>query len=766
MRRIESLLGILLWLPPAATLAAQDAALRLPDSHAEGRELDIDWPQMADRDVIYADDLQGPAYTTGEMLSRRMAVLQMSSATTRLTGFSMRGLGSASFNNGMESSVGLYADGVYLGRQSLFQADLGDVERIEVLRGPQGTLYGKNSSAGVVHVINRAPQWRAGAAVQAHLGEYGQQYYGGHVTGPLLDKVLAGRLTFYQRQRDGSIDNRHGGGKENDEDRDGLRGQLLWRPGDRLQLRLLAEHARERERCCAFPYVDASRASRASAAFIGYPLPRIDPGSREVAIDGLNRSDVVQRAMTLHADYRFEDGYRLASITGWRDWDYALQLDMDGIDLDIASQGGQHLKHDQLSQEFRLTGQLNQQLTFIAGYHGLYQRMEANGWMRTGPQAADWFAAGIAAGAGLSPEMINDAILDGAGSTLSSRQQATTHALYGQLDWQWTPQLVVSAGLRLSNERKQGSTRRRLDLPELPDDSLSQQIGPGLREAVLGRPASHRESLRDRHASGHLELIRQLDAALQARLRLASSYKAGGINAEPTGQLVEPVFAAERASGVEFELRRRLSQGRGVVGLTLYQTQVRDYQAITYDPGSLLNRQRNNLMNIGKVRSRGVELDSRWLAAPDLSLHLALAWNDSRYRDVENAPCPPGSAGLFCDLSGKRLFNAPQWNLATGLEQLWSLPAGLEWHAGGNYHWRSGYDGTLERGVGSEIGARGLLDLYSGIARPGRWQTSLLLHNALNKDYISSIYALTGSGDYGAAMGAPRTWSLRLRIDL
>ena len=104
--------------------------------------------------------------------------------------------------------------------------------------------------------------------------------------------------------------------------------------------------------------------------------------------------------------------------------------------------------------------------------------------------------------------------------------------------------------------------------------------------------------------------------------------------------------------------------------------------------------------------------------------------------------------------------------MATGLDQGWSLPGGLEWHAGANYHWRSGFDGTLERGEGSEIAARGLLDLYSGIGQPGRWDVSLLLHNALDKDYISSIYALTGNGDYGAVMGAPRLWSLRLRVEL
>lgn len=764
MRRIDIALIALPWVLGAGISAADEASLRLPDGHALRPAQGMHWPAMAERDVLLGQDLQRPAYTTGEMLSRRTTPLQVGASTTRLSSFSLRGLGSSSFNNGMESSVGLYADGVYLGHQGLFQADLGDVERVEILRGPQGTLYGKNSSAGVVHVINRAPEWQSGGALEAELGEYGQQHYRGHVTGPLVDEVLAGRLTFYQRQRDGFIDNGLRGGKENDEDRDGLRGQLLWRPGEQLQVRLLAEHTRERERCCAFPYVFASDSSLASAAFIGYPLPAFDPANREADMDGRNRSEVIQQAVTLHADYRFDNGYQLSSITGWRDWDYELQLDMDGTALDIASRGGQQLQHDQISQEFRLAGGLTERLGFIAGYHYLRQRMDSTGAMHTGEHAADWFAAGIASGSGLTADMINDGILDGGHSTLKAAQQASTHALFGQLDWQWTPRTQLSAGLRLSDEHKRGKVSRQVTLPSVPADPLSQLIGPVLQGAVFGIPGGRAESMQNQHLSGHLELTRQLDEVTQARLRLASSYKAGGINAEVTGERVEPVFDAERANGVELELRRLLAQGRGALGLTFYHTDVRDYQAITYDPGSQLNRQRNNLMNIGKVRSRGVELDSRWLLTPDLNLHLAAAWNDSRYREVDNAPCPPGSAQLFCDLAGKRLFNAPEWTLVTGLDQLWSLPGGLEWHAGANYHWRSGFEGTLERGEGSDVDARGLLDLYSGIGQPDRWSLSLLLHNALDKDYISTIYALTGSGDYGAVMGAPRVWSVRLRM--
>lgn len=753
-----------LWLLcPALVMAGEQQSLRLPDGRVLGQQTGVDWPQMAERDLVYHDDLQANGYNTAQALTRRVPSLQMSAPNSRLTSFSIRGLGSSSFNNGLESNVGLYSDGVQLGRQGMFPADLGDVERIEVLRGPQGTLYGKNSSAGVLHVINRSPQWQPGAELQAEYGEYGRQQLRGYLTGPLVDEVLAGRLTFYQRRQDGFLDNTARGGQENDEDRDGLRGQLLWRATEGLQVRLLAEHSRERERCCAYPYTHISPSSRASAAFVGYPLPSTDLSRRQVDLDGRNSTEIIQQALTLHADQQFANGYRLSAITGWRNWDYQVQGDLDGSGLNIASQGNQQLQHEQFSQELRLAGQLHSQLDFLLGYQYLRQHMDTGAGTLLGRHATDWLAAGVANELGMTADMIDDSILEGAGFALLAEQYSTTHALYGQLDWQWTPARLLSAGLRYNHERKRGVARRQVTQPPATTDPF----GAMLRGVVLGNSYQRSNRTRDDHVTGHLQLTQQFGEQLEGHVRLASSYKAGGINAEPTGNSVKPVFDAERANSVELGLRHQLQDGRGVLGVTLYRTEVEDYQGLTYDPDpTQVIPQRSNLTNIGKVRSQGVELDSRWMASDNLNLYLALAWNDSRYRDADNAPCPPGGDQVFCDLSGKRLYNAPRWSTTAGLEQLWPLDGGLELLAGANYHWRSGFDGSLERGTGSEVGARGVLDLHAGIARPGSWELGLLLHNALDKDYISGIYALTGNGDYGARLGAPRIWSMRLRLAL
>ena len=191
--------------------------------------------------VLDGDALADAGLSTATDLQERVPNLVVSVPNPRLTSFTIRGLGSSSSNDGLESSVGLFLDGVYLGRQGLSIFDLVDLDRVEVLRGPQGTLFGKNTTAGAVNIVTKLPSQDFEANLESTFGNLGNIQYRGSVTGALVDDVLAGRLTGYLTRRDGLITNTWDGvGTPGDDSvRElnnryyyGLRGQLLWTPVD------------------------------------------------------------------------------------------------------------------------------------------------------------------------------------------------------------------------------------------------------------------------------------------------------------------------------------------------------------------------------------------------------------------------------------------------------------------------------------------------------------------------------------------------------
>lgn len=702
-------------------------------------------------------------------LVERVPALQVEVTTPRLARYAIRGIGSSSFNDGIESSVGMTVDGVHLGRQGMFLTDSGDLERIEILRGPQGTLSGKNNSAGVIHVTTRQPTFVPEAGVDLSVGSDSLREVGGFLSGPLWGDSLAGRLTFNDRVRDGLIHNVLDGRDYNNEQRQHLRGQLLWMPSPQLSARLIAEVSRQDEDCCAFTVTQYSASSRTSADFIGYQLPAVEPLHRAVVLDTANSNDVRQRALTLHLDAPLGSGdHGLASITAWRDWSVSTTLDLDGIGLAVAPYGGHDLMHRQFSQELRLSGALDERLEYVTGAYHFEQRLERNAWMQYGRHAADWFAGAVPAlqALGITANQIDDSLLDGRRIMIPGQQESHSQALYGQLIWSPTSRLQLRPGLRYSWERKSGSVQRETSgQSPLPTDPINQVVG-NLLNAALGQAYQHQTRLREGHWSGQLAISYRFSAQQLGYARWSRGIKSGGINAEPISGGVEPTFDAERVSMLELGWNQQFWSGRGSLQLALFDSTVADYQALTYSPAALGSvPQRNNLMNVGAVSSRGVELDTSLQLDDRVGVRFATTWNDAHYRDFANAPCPPASSQVLCDLGGERLAGAPIWSVVAGIDADYPLRSGRRLNAALDYHWRSGFYGTLERGPGSYQAGRGVVNARLGLSPArGEWEASLWVRNLFDEKYLSAIYALTGSGDYGAIVGDPRTMGATLRL--
>lgn len=766
------LLGCLFCLPRSWAL---EGAAVLEDATVTARHREEQAQQVPIAlSVLDGEELDAAGLHRLQDIQQRVPGLVVSGHNARYMGLGLRGFGATTYNDGLEGSVGMFVDGVYQSRQGMAFGELLDVERIEVLRGPQGTLFGKNTSAGALNVITRQPTPYYESSAEVTYGSHGLRQYRGSLSGPLVEDVLAGRLSFFDSARDGLVDNLHDGTSLNDRDGRGLRGQLLWTPTDTFSARLIGEYGLQDDVGHALTSSHYSQQTRERAAFMNHTLPPADPKRRQVDVNEPYRSSTRQNAASLELNWDLDAEHRLTSISAYREWTYRDGRDGDGTSLSVA-RADTGLDHRQFSQELRLSGVLGGSLDYLVGAYYQHQRLNRELQVGFGDDAAGWFAgdqrAAIEQLFGIritDPAQIPSALLDGARQTSAGEQNGDSRALFGQLSWRPRPRLELTAGLRYTQERKDGwITRDATGLAPLDGLPIEYQQGGGLlRYLALGDAYRRADSIDESNVSGLLGASYRFSEALLGYASWSRGYKAGGINFDVVGPHTEPTFGEERATSLEVGFKARFWEGRGLLDLALYQTDVDDYQALTYSPPATLFAPplRDNLINVGKVRLRGVEIDSAWRLHSRLDLRLGLAWSDARYRSFPNAPCPPASGQWSCDLGGDRVYNAPEWNASAGLEYTHPLSAGLEAYGGIDYSFRSGYHGTLEGGEGSYQPSHALTDLRLGLRRNDHgWEVEGWVRNLFDRHSITAVYALLGAGDYGVLPGDPRMAGVTLR---
>ena len=253
--------------------------------------------------------------------------VQLYSSNPRNSGLNIRGLGS-SFgltNDGIEPGVGFYVDGVFYARPAATSLDFIDVEQIEVLRGPQGTLFGKNTTAGAFNVSTRKPAFTPGANFEISFGNYGYVQAKASLTGP-LSKTIAGRISFSGTQRDGVLKNSVTGKPVNDINNFGLRGQLLFTPSEKTSIILAADATRQRPDGYAQVFAGVAPTLRAEyrhfeqiISDLEYTVPNRNPFDREIDHDTPWRSNNDLGGVSLNVDIKLGPG-TLTSTSAWRYW--------------------------------------------------------------------------------------------------------------------------------------------------------------------------------------------------------------------------------------------------------------------------------------------------------------------------------------------------------------------------------------------------------------------------------------------------------------
>lgn len=703
-------------------------------------------------------------------IQQQVPSLQLTVTNARNTNINIRGLGaSTAFSNlGLEYGVGVYVDQVYFSRPGQSAFELFDVERLEVLRGPQGTLFGKNTTAGAINITTQAPSFDPELRAELTAGNYNYLQARASGTMPVVDDKLAVRLSVSDTIRDkGFLRNVRNGERMNDYRNFGARGQILWAPVEDIRVRLIGDYAQARQECCigtnydvVTTRIDGSPLPNnfyVRAARAGYtPLPN-RPYDRRLDLDTEASLKSISRGLTGIVDWDFA-GHTLTSVTAWRDWTYRPETDADVIGLSILPQAGVDEDQRQFSQELRLASTGERTIDYVLGLYYFQQTIEDDLFVVYGPDAALW----ILGNAGRAQQ----AALNGLFADGHAKAKTRSYAAFGQGTWRIADPLSLTVGLRYTHEKKTGhfdQTQRGPALATMGLSPIELATAQALRN-VFAPNVSYDSRTSENNLSGLATLAFQATPDVMAYATYARGFKSGGLNLTTLPAGVSAVVDPEKVNHYELGLKSQLFDRRLVFNAAAFWTEISDYQ----------NAQINTAVantayidNVGKVRTRGIELDARARLAEGLNLYASGVYVDATYRDYANAPCPIEYLGLqsVCDLSGRRLPGTSKYSASAGGEYAFPVSDTRELYFGADYSYRSSFYSTFNLAAASLVSGYGITNARLGLRHAdGDWDMSLWVRNAFDTNYPQILnFSAFNTGLLTAQTGDPRTFGITLR---
>jgi iron complex outermembrane receptor protein len=402
--------------------------------------------------------------------SLRVSQLQSSANTN----FIIRGFGNGANNAGIEPSVGVFIDGVYRSRSAAQIGDLPNVERIEVLRGPQSTLFGKNASAGVISIVTQKPQYEFGGSAEVTYGNYNAITVKGDVTGPIAENVAFSLGGSFNR-RDGYAQDLKLDTDVNDRNRWGVRGQLLFEPTDALSIRLIGDYDKIDENCCIAGNVIAGPTVAITNALAGGPsVDANNPFSYNVYNNFLSSNEIENYGGSAQIDYDL-GSLALTSITAYRKVQADTNQDSDFSAADLIGEKSDNVGIDTFTQEFRVTSDFDGPLNFLIGGYYFNEKVDQQSAIKFGTQFRPYGNALIQAASGGA---LNVGLLEGtfgalegaptkylgsffrAGDGLDEAYKMKNEAfsIFGTVDFEVTDRLTLSLGGNYTKDRKRFST--------------------------------------------------------------------------------------------------------------------------------------------------------------------------------------------------------------------------------------------------------------------------------------------------------------------
>lgn len=640
-------------------------------------------------------------------------------------GFKIRGVGGSTLADGIEQSVSVLVDEVVTGSSGSGLLEFWDIQRIELLRGPQGTLFGKNASAGVVSIVNNDPgdELEAGVSMD-YSPKYEDARVDFYVGGPVNDQFGLRVSGFYADRGEGYIDNPVTGKKHNDGDRWGLRLKGSWQ-GEAFSLDGSVEISEQDKNCCArtFSYVDPDTAGQ--SALSNLFLARIaangiqpDIGLRENISDApiTHTNDVVH--VTLKPTWTLDSGAQIRSITGYRTWEQRAITDSDMLDVDLANRFDLLRDMKVFSQEVQWLSAEGGPTTYILGAYFFRQWFDVDADLGTGT-----FLTG-----GVPLQTLQETEVD-----------SENAALYGHVTVELKDAWTAFAGARLIRDEIEA---------DFTSNGTFFFFPTGLREG--------RASESDTNWAATAGLRYAVNDDVMVYGAVSRGYKGPAIDVSISGGIAnpgaDPTLDPEIVANYELGLKGTFLDNRLRLNAVAFYSEVDDFQATAFDPQTATFV----LSNAGQVSTQGLELDVTWVAARNLDVYLNIAYTDATFDEFEGVPCtvPQALAGSCSnaaggqDLSGEPVNQTPEWAVSLGGRLDFSV-AGAQAYLRADAAWQDEIISDLDLDPNTRIPAYWVANFEVGVNPAPGFRVALWVRNAFDEDYTNRILdAAAFSGGY------------------
>jgi len=757
--------------------------------------------------VIRGDSIEATGNFNVVKLQQLAPTLQVYTSNPRNTSVNIRGLGVpfGLTSDGFEQGVGIYVDDVYNSRVAAATFDFLDVDQVEVLRGPQGTLYGKNTTAGAINITTNQPTFDFEGRAEVTVGNLNYRQAKAAVSGPLTDKIAA-RIAIAATSRRGTLFNTRTDRWINEQDNLGLRGQLLFQPNDDVSITLAGDYSRQNPECCGTAFVRVGTTQRALTrqydAIIArlqaanpnynYIVPSRNIYDRLTDIDASLSAGNKIGGASLRVKWDVGPG-TFTSITAWRFWDWQPENDRDFTGASVVAKSQNPSQQDQYSQEFRYNYE-GDKLDFVVGLFGFKQRIDTQGTEQQGIDATRYSLA-----PSNDPNNIYNRpeVLNGLTATNTQFLKADSAALYGQVSYKVTPELTIQPGIRVNYDKKEGFYQRVVTTGAgqlIADCSSAAQQGNAVLTAQCGvyQPQLTTPSVSDWNFSYDLNVNYKIAPDILAYATYAKSFKTVGINQNglPLDTNNQPVLSAstvkpESVNHFEIGLKTQFLNRLATFNLTAFRTEIKNFQATVN--GGQFGTVRGYLANAEKVVSQGVEADFKIRTSDRFTAYVNGAYTDAKYKKFTSAPCPPelsggtfvtgnqtpgapGAPGLSprqCDISGQRLPGVSKWAFSYGAEtnvpvELFAKEGQVYLGVDGNY--RSHWNSNASPSIYTDVKGYALTNFRLGFRGDGidvfGW-----VRNAFDVKYIELLQVAPGNvGLIAGTPGDPRTWGGTIKV--